>query len=75
MQTSGYVFDHYHSVINAITVVFSIYYFLDGLLREKPLAMIGYAVTMFIISTYVIVNYFIEGEQDDVVKLVSQRSS
>lgn len=52
--------------------VFSVYYCYDGLLRERQFEMIGYAVTTFIVISYVIINYFIEGEQRDIVKLVRE---
>ncbi len=53
------------------TAVFCLYYCCSGLLRERPFEIIGYAFTIFIIFVYVVVNYFVEGEQGDIVKLVS----
>lgn len=48
------------------------YYCYDGLLRERPFEIMGYALTIFIIFTHVLVDYFVEGEQGDVGKLVRQ---
>jgi len=47
-----------------------VYYCYDGLLRERPFEVIGYAITVFMLTLYILINYILEGEQDDVVKLV-----
>lgn len=54
--------------------VFCVYYCYDGLLRERPFEIIGFAFTIFILTTYIIVNYFVEGEQGDMIKLVRKKS-
>ncbi len=51
-------------------VALSVFYCYDGLLRERPFEVIGYAATVFILVSYVIINYWVEGEQQDVIKLV-----
>ena len=50
--------------------VFAVYYCYDGLLRERPFEVIGFAITVFILTLYVLINYLLEGEQDDITKLV-----
>lgn len=53
-----------------IFAVFCVYYCYDGLLRERPFEIMGYAFTIFIVFTDVVVNFFVEGEQGDIIKLV-----
>ncbi len=50
---------------------FSAVYCFDGILRERPFEMVGFAVGIFIIMVYVIVDYSLEGNQGDVYRLVS----
>lgn len=50
--------------------IFCVYYCYDGLLRERPFEIMGYAFTIFIVFTDVVVNFFVEGEQGDIIKLI-----
>lgn len=40
------------------------------MLRERPFEIFGYALTIFIIFVYIVVNYIVEGEEGDIAKLV-----
>lgn len=77
-----YIFDSYSSFHLHLTSsiccdnyptfsVFCIYYCYDGLLRERPFEIIGYAFTIFIIFITVVVNFIVEGEEGDIIKLVN----
>ena len=52
--------------------VFCVYYCYDGLLRERPFEIIAYGLTIFVISVYVIVNFIVEGEERELVNVVSK---
>ncbi len=49
---------------------FCAFYCYDGILRERPFEMTGFAVGIFIIMAYVIVDYSLEGNQGDLYRLV-----
>ena len=54
----------------SLCIVFCMYYCYHGLFGKRPFEMFGYSITTFIILYYVIINYFIEGDQGDVNQLV-----
>lgn len=50
--------------------VFGSFYCYNGLLRERQFELLGYAVAMSIIFIYVIINYCMEGVDEDYARLV-----
>ena len=52
-------------------VGFCAFYCYDGLFRERPFEILGYAVAVFIIIVYIIVNYGVKmNELEDPLRLV-----
>ena len=61
------------SFFRFLVPVFCSYYCFNGLLRERQFELVGYAIGMAVILLSIIINYCMEGREDDYTKLVSYR--
>ena len=84
IMSAGATEKYLHSYGNSVTdtctrqqlptigfTVFCSLYCYNGLLRERQFELVGYAVGMSIILLYVIINFCMEGIQEDYARLVS----